>query len=186
MFGSSPNQKSPPASAAKLACACNPRFQASDTNELPSIASSSHRTTGNELAIALHHIAWNKAMSSRAHKRPEPCGEENCGSRRFHVGDDGYTYCDQGHQQSHVSAIRKSKYIIAILPGTFILLSAIHIAEQTRSAAQLLRKILASSSRLVASQSGVALTQSLLFEAVHEGSRARKPSKTISSPCNSS
>lgn len=43
-------------------------------------------------------------MSSRSHRRPEPCGEENCGSRRFHVGDDGYTYCDQGHQQSHVSA----------------------------------------------------------------------------------
>ncbi|KAM0712485.1 hypothetical protein Q7P37_011581 [Cladosporium fusiforme] len=40
-------------------------------------------------------------MSSRPQRRPEPCSEENCGSRRFHVGDDGYTYCDQGHQQSH-------------------------------------------------------------------------------------
>lgn len=43
-------------------------------------------------------------MSSRRHKRPEPCGNENCGSRRFHVGEDGYTYCDQGHQQSEVGS----------------------------------------------------------------------------------
>jgi RNA polymerase I-specific transcription initiation factor RRN7 len=45
-------------------------------------------------------------MSSRPRKRAEPCSEEGCGSRRFHIGNDGYTYCDQGHQQSHVSAIR--------------------------------------------------------------------------------
>ncbi|WPG97290.1 Hypothetical protein R9X50_00006400 [Acrodontium crateriforme] len=37
-------------------------------------------------------------MSSRV-KRPDPCSHEDCGSRRFHVGDDGYTYCDRGHQQ---------------------------------------------------------------------------------------
>jgi hypothetical protein len=43
-------------------------------------------------------------MSSRANKRPEPCSEEHCGSRRFHIDNDGYTYCDQGHQQSHVSS----------------------------------------------------------------------------------
>ncbi|KAK6438231.1 hypothetical protein LTR95_005575 [Oleoguttula sp. CCFEE 5521] len=39
-------------------------------------------------------------MSSRPKRRPEPCNDENCGSRRFHQGEDGYTYCDQGHQQS--------------------------------------------------------------------------------------
>ncbi|OQN97884.1 hypothetical protein B0A48_16195 [Cryoendolithus antarcticus] len=39
-------------------------------------------------------------MSSRPKRRPEPCNNENCGSRRFHQGEDGYTYCDQGHQQS--------------------------------------------------------------------------------------
>jgi RNA polymerase I-specific transcription initiation factor RRN7 len=44
-------------------------------------------------------------MSSRPRKRAEPCGEEGCGSRRFHIGSDGYTYCDQGHQQSHVGAV---------------------------------------------------------------------------------
>ncbi|OQN98084.1 hypothetical protein B0A48_15916 [Cryoendolithus antarcticus] len=39
-------------------------------------------------------------MSSRPKRRPEPCNNENCGSRRFQQGEDGYTYCDQGHQQS--------------------------------------------------------------------------------------
>ena len=41
------------------------------------------------------------AMSQRRSKRPQ-CSQDNCGSRRFHVGDDGFTYCDQGHQQSEV------------------------------------------------------------------------------------
>ncbi|KAM0709362.1 hypothetical protein Q7P35_003400 [Cladosporium inversicolor] len=40
-------------------------------------------------------------MSSRPRKRAEPCSEEGCGSRRFHIDNDGYTYCEQGHQQSH-------------------------------------------------------------------------------------
>ncbi|KXT08766.1 hypothetical protein AC579_4931 [Pseudocercospora musae] len=38
-------------------------------------------------------------MSQARRKRPS-CSHDNCGSRRFHVGDDGFTYCDQGHQQS--------------------------------------------------------------------------------------
>ncbi|KAK3703865.1 hypothetical protein LTR37_014188 [Vermiconidia calcicola] len=39
-------------------------------------------------------------MASSRIKKAEPCAHENCGSRRFYIGDDGYTYCDQGHQQS--------------------------------------------------------------------------------------
>ncbi|KAF2212976.1 hypothetical protein CERZMDRAFT_40275 [Cercospora zeae-maydis SCOH1-5] len=39
-------------------------------------------------------------MSQRhlRHQKPS-CSQDNCGSRRFHIGDDGFTYCDQGHQQ---------------------------------------------------------------------------------------
>ncbi|KAK6428012.1 hypothetical protein LTR95_015850 [Oleoguttula sp. CCFEE 5521] len=43
-------------------------------------------------------------MSSRPKSRPEPCNNESCGSRRFHQEEDGYTYCDQGHQQSERGA----------------------------------------------------------------------------------
>lgn len=39
-------------------------------------------------------------MASHRSKKQESCAHENCGSRRFHVGEDGFTYCDQGHQQS--------------------------------------------------------------------------------------
>ncbi|KAK5689108.1 hypothetical protein LTR17_026511 [Elasticomyces elasticus] len=55
-------------------------------------------------------------MSSSTHRRPEPCGHENCGSRRFHVGDDGFTYCVRGHQQSErgtVVAEDTGEYVIA-------------------------------------------------------------------------
>ncbi|KAI5368155.1 Putative transcription initiation factor Rrn7, Zinc-finger [Septoria linicola] len=39
-------------------------------------------------------------MSQRHHRSRRPsCSQDNCGSRRFHIGDDGFTYCDQGHQQ---------------------------------------------------------------------------------------
>jgi len=31
------------------------------------------------------------------------CEYGNCGSRAFHVGDDGYTYCSEGHRQLQVS-----------------------------------------------------------------------------------
>lgn len=41
-------------------------------------------------------------MSLTRIKKSEPCAFEDCGSRRFYLGDDGYTYCDQGHQQSEV------------------------------------------------------------------------------------
>ncbi|GAB7359038.1 hypothetical protein MBLNU230_g5110t1 [Neophaeotheca triangularis] len=43
-------------------------------------------------------------MSSGRKKRA-PCSHENCGSRRFHVGEDGYTYCDEGHQQSEIGTV---------------------------------------------------------------------------------
>ncbi|TKA83914.1 hypothetical protein B0A55_00196 [Friedmanniomyces simplex] len=55
-------------------------------------------------------------MSSATTKRPEACGHENCGSRRFHVGDDGFTYCDRGHQQSErgtVVAEDTGEFVIA-------------------------------------------------------------------------
>ncbi|KAK4544621.1 hypothetical protein LTR36_004193 [Oleoguttula mirabilis] len=38
-------------------------------------------------------------MSSSRNERPE-CDYDNCGSTRFEVGDDGYTYCHRGHRQS--------------------------------------------------------------------------------------
>ncbi|KAK5121594.1 hypothetical protein LTR85_004766 [Meristemomyces frigidus] len=38
-------------------------------------------------------------MSSSRSKRPE-CDYEDCGSTRFEIRDDGYTYCHRGHQQS--------------------------------------------------------------------------------------
>lgn len=41
----------------------------------------------------------NCNMSHRHRSRRPSCSQDNCGSRRFHVGDDGFTYCDQGHQQ---------------------------------------------------------------------------------------
>ncbi|KAK4506028.1 hypothetical protein PRZ48_003993 [Zasmidium cellare] len=43
-------------------------------------------------------------MSQRRSKRPQ-CSQYDCGSRRFHVGDDGFTYCDQGHQQSELGTV---------------------------------------------------------------------------------
>jgi len=43
-------------------------------------------------------------MTSTRLKR-EPCNDENCGSRRFHIGDDGYTYCARGHQQSEQGTV---------------------------------------------------------------------------------
>ncbi|EME86107.1 uncharacterized protein MYCFIDRAFT_131200 [Pseudocercospora fijiensis CIRAD86] len=43
-------------------------------------------------------------MSQARRKRPS-CSHDNCGSRRFHVGDDGFTYCDQGHQQSEAGLL---------------------------------------------------------------------------------
>lgn len=39
-------------------------------------------------------------MASQRNRQRETCAFEDCGSRRFHVGEDGFTYCDQGHQQS--------------------------------------------------------------------------------------
>lgn len=39
-------------------------------------------------------------MASQRTRKHDSCAHEDCGSRRFHVGDDGFTYCDQGHQQS--------------------------------------------------------------------------------------
>lgn len=41
-------------------------------------------------------------MSSSNSRHPDPC--EECGSRRYRVGDDGYTYCHRGHQQTQASA----------------------------------------------------------------------------------
>ncbi|KAF2722953.1 hypothetical protein K431DRAFT_265547 [Polychaeton citri CBS 116435] len=38
-------------------------------------------------------------MSSRRSRRPV-CEINGCGSTRLHDGDDGFRYCDQGHQQS--------------------------------------------------------------------------------------
>lgn len=37
---------------------------------------------------------------SQRRKRGPACSHDNCGSRRLHLSDDGFTYCDQGHQQS--------------------------------------------------------------------------------------
>ncbi|GAM84489.1 hypothetical protein ANO11243_024850 [Dothideomycetidae sp. 11243] len=31
------------------------------------------------------------------------CESDNCGSRRFHVGEDGFTYCTEGHRQSQMT-----------------------------------------------------------------------------------
>ncbi|KAK5138580.1 hypothetical protein LTR08_000168 [Meristemomyces frigidus] len=39
-------------------------------------------------------------MSSSKHANRPKCNYENCGSTRFSLGDDGYTYCHRGHQQS--------------------------------------------------------------------------------------
>lgn len=39
-------------------------------------------------------------MASQRARKHDTCAHENCGSRRFHAGEDGFTYCDQGHQQS--------------------------------------------------------------------------------------
>ncbi|CAK4033932.1 RNA polymerase I-specific transcription initiation factor rrn7 [Lecanosticta acicola] len=46
----------------------------------------------------------SQRLQRRNVKKPE-CSNENCGSRRFHVGDDGFTYCDQGHQQSELGTV---------------------------------------------------------------------------------
>ena len=54
-------------------------------------------------------------MSSRRFKKSE-CAHENCGSRRFHVGEDGFTYCDRGHQQSERGTV------IAEDTGEFVVL----------------------------------------------------------------
>lgn len=43
-------------------------------------------------------------MSQRRSRRPQ-CAQDNCGSRRFHLDDDGFTYCDQGHQQSDAGLV---------------------------------------------------------------------------------
>ncbi|EME47752.1 hypothetical protein DOTSEDRAFT_69632 [Dothistroma septosporum NZE10] len=43
-------------------------------------------------------------MSQRRNKGRH-CLQDDCGSRRFHVGDDGFTYCGQGHQQSELGTI---------------------------------------------------------------------------------
>ncbi|KXT04514.1 hypothetical protein AC578_8631 [Pseudocercospora eumusae] len=43
-------------------------------------------------------------MSQARRKKPS-CSHDNCGSRRFHVGDDGFTYCEQGHQQSEAGLL---------------------------------------------------------------------------------
>ena len=39
-------------------------------------------------------------MASHRMRKHEHCAHENCGSRHFREGEDGFTYCDQGHQQS--------------------------------------------------------------------------------------
>ncbi|KAF2154082.1 hypothetical protein K461DRAFT_277151 [Myriangium duriaei CBS 260.36] len=33
------------------------------------------------------------------------CESGNCGSRRFHVGEDGFTYCSEGHRQSQTGLV---------------------------------------------------------------------------------
>ncbi|CZT19832.1 uncharacterized protein RCC_05688 [Ramularia collo-cygni] len=43
-------------------------------------------------------------MSSRRHKRLQ-CSHDGCGSRRITTGDDGFRYCDQGHQQSELGTV---------------------------------------------------------------------------------
>ncbi|KAK5175574.1 uncharacterized protein LTR77_000713 [Saxophila tyrrhenica] len=53
-------------------------------------------------------------MSSAPRIKGEPCPYESCGSRRYYTGDDGYTYCDRGHQQ------RERGTVIAEDTGEFV------------------------------------------------------------------
>ncbi|SMQ54751.1 unnamed protein product [Zymoseptoria tritici ST99CH_3D7] len=56
-------------------------------------------------------------MSSRRARKPQ-CSQEGCASRRFNVGDDGFTYCDRGHQQSELGTVIAEDTGELVIQGT--------------------------------------------------------------------